>query len=90
MAAGRWVRTPTLRNLPLTPPYLADGSAPTLEAVLNSPFHARQRVLSPADVRRIAQFLKAIPLDTNSRTHRLPVMLPDIANAPPRRIGGHY
>ena len=58
VAAGRSVRTPTLRNLPLTPPYLADSSAPTLEDVQNTSFHARQRALSPVDVRRITQFLK--------------------------------
>ena len=90
VTAGRWVRTPTLRNLALTLPYLNDGTAPTIEAVLKHPFRARQHQLTPTEIRQLIDFLTAIPLDTSSLTQRLPLDLPDIPGAPTRRIGGTY
>ena len=85
-----WVRTPGLRYLPFTPPYLADGSAPTLEAVLTSPFHARQRRLSVADRKHLVLFMSNLPADTTYLTRAMPTALPDIPGAPVRRVGGSY
>lgn len=90
VATGRWVKTPTLRNLTATPPYLSDGSAPTLEAALASPVHARQRQLTQAETGQLVQFLNAIPGNRPGEIPVLPTHLPAIAGAPPRRIGGSY
>ncbi|MBO0929819.1 cytochrome-c peroxidase [Fibrella aquatilis] len=90
VAPGRWVRTPGLRYLPLTPPYLADGTAPTLEAVLTSPFHARQRLVNVANQKRLVLFLNSLPADTTGLASAMPSALPDIPGAPTRRVGGSY
>ncbi len=88
IAPDRWVRTPGLRYLPLTPPYLADGSAPTLEAVLTSPFHARQRTLNRPDWDRLVLFMNNLAADTTHLARAMPSTLPDIPGAPIRRVGG--
>jgi cytochrome c peroxidase len=57
----RVFRVPSLRNVALTPPYLHDGSAPTLEAVVA--VMGRQqlgRQLAADDVSKIVLFLKSL------------------------------
>jgi cytochrome c peroxidase len=90
IAPGRWVRTPTLRYLALTPPYLTDGSAPTLEAAMTSPFHATFRTLTTTQTQALAHFLAQLPADTTQLAQALPTQLPYIPGAPARRIGGSY
>ena len=90
VAPNRWVRTPGLRYLPLTPPYLADGTAPTLEAVLTSPFHARQHSMTATDRKHLVLFMSHLPADTTGLAQAMPSALPDIPGAPNRRVGGSY
>jgi cytochrome c peroxidase len=54
-------RVPSLRNVALTPPYLHDGSVPTLEAaVMVMARHQLGRELPPSDVDEIVLFLKSL------------------------------
>lgn len=54
-------KVPTLRNVALTPPYLHDGSAPTLEEVVQvmARFQLGQK-LKAADVAKIVAFLRTL------------------------------
>src|SRR5262249_10760724 len=61
-----WVRVPSLRNVPTTPPYFHDGSAPTLpEAVKAMGIAQLDRVLTDQQVDAIVAFL-----DTLTGTYR--------------------
>ncbi len=55
--AGRF-RTPSLRNVALTGPYLHDGSAPTLAAAIRA--HDDARTMADGEVAEIAAFLGAL------------------------------
>lgn len=92
VAPENWVRTPTLRHLAQTMPYFANGSAPTIETVLQQPFHAHQQPLTDDQTSQsqIARFLRALPTDEKLLATELPTTLPDIPGAPPRRPGGLY
>ncbi|WP_262903291.1 cytochrome-c peroxidase [Hymenobacter psoromatis] len=88
---GEWVKTPTLRNVALTPPYGANGQAATLLDVLGDAFHAahRPRPLAPAEASQLLAFLAALT-DTTSAEHRPPLALPALHSLPDRRVGGLY
>lgn len=78
--ADRWAyKTPSLRNVALTAPYMHDGSLPTLEAVID--FYDRGGIdnpnkdprlkplhLSPQEKRALVAFLKSL---TGDNVHRL-------------------
>lgn len=54
-------RVPSLRNVALTPPYLHDGSASTLDdAVLIMARYQLGKELSPSDARQISAFLRSL------------------------------
>jgi len=88
---GDWVKTPTLRNVALTPPYNADGQAATLPDVLETPFHRARlpRPLRPTEQTQLLAFLAALT-DTASAEHRPPTRLPDVPALPERQVGGLY
>ncbi|SDX69101.1 cytochrome-c peroxidase [Hymenobacter psychrophilus] len=88
---GEWVKTPTLRNVAVTPPYGADGQAATLAQALNTPFHRRQlaQPLTPQQQDHLVAFLQTLT-DTTSYEHRAPASLPDLPSLPDRRVGGLY
>lgn len=90
VAPDRLVRTPGLRNVVLTPPYLTDGSAPTIDAVLQTPLHRQYagRLLTDTERADLYQFLTTLT-DTVGTTQP-PTTLPTLHQAPPRRIGGQY
>lgn len=52
------VRTPSLRNVGVTAPYLHDGSAPTLSAALQA--HTYSPALSPMDEQALEAFLQTL------------------------------
>lgn len=52
------VRTPSLRNVGVTAPYLHDGSAPTLSAALQA--HMHSPALSPMDEQALEAFLQTL------------------------------
>lgn len=52
------VRTPSLRNVGVTAPYLHDGSAPTLSAALQA--HTHSPALSPMDEQALEAFLQML------------------------------
>ncbi|QJD80041.1 cytochrome-c peroxidase [Spirosoma rhododendri] len=84
------VRTPGLRNVLQTPPYLHDGSAPTIEAALSLPLHQKHigRSLTPDELTDLRSFLATLTDSTS--TTETPTVLPFIRQAPTRRIGGNY
>ncbi|GAA4006414.1 cytochrome-c peroxidase [Hymenobacter fastidiosus] len=88
---GEWVKTPTLRNVAVTPPYGADGQAATLAQAIRSPFHQLQLThpLPPQQEDQLIAFLQALT-DTTSAEHRSPLTLPDLPDLPDRRVGGLY
>ena len=88
---GEWVKTPTLRNVVLTPPYGANGQAATLPDVLADAFHTahRPRPLAPAEASQLLAFLAALT-DTASAEHRPPLALPALPSLPDRQVGGLY
>lgn len=88
---GTWVKTPTLRNVALTPPYGSDGQAATLAQALTTPFHQRQlaRPLTEQEQEHLVAFLQTLT-DTVSYEHRPPTSLPDLPGMPDRRVGGLY
>lgn len=88
---GEWVKTPTLRNVALTPPYRADGQAATLGEALVDAFHQqhRPRALAPAEEAQLRAFLGTLT-DTTSAEHRPPTALPTLPSLPDRRVGGLY
>ncbi|WBA43937.1 cytochrome-c peroxidase [Hymenobacter canadensis] len=88
---GEWVKTPTLRNVALTPPYGSTGQAATLAQALNTPFHQRQlvRPLTEQQQEHLVAFLQTLT-DTTSYEHRPPTSLPDLPSQPERRVGGLY
>lgn len=90
-APGVWRRTPTLRNVAVTPPYRADGSAPSLTAAFTDGFHrAHQPVpLQPAQIEALVRFLTTLT-DTTSADHSVPHALPWLPAWPVRRVGGQY
>lgn len=55
--------TPTLRGLWASAPYLHDGSAATLDAVLENPAHGAGSRLSPAQRAKVVQFLLQLEND---------------------------
>ena len=64
--ADRWsYRTPSLRNVALTAPYMHDGSLPTLEAVID--YYQKGGVANPGRDRLIAP----LALDAKEREHLL-------------------
>lgn len=91
VAPGQWLKTPTLRNVAVTMPYRADGSAPTLRAVLIDAYHQAQRPrpLAPEELDQLTAFLEALT-DTTSADHREPAALPRLRTLPGRAIGGLY
>nr|WP_167852077.1 cytochrome-c peroxidase [Hymenobacter elongatus] len=88
---GEWVKTPTLRNVAITPPYGHDGQAATLAQILNTPFHQQQLAhpLERQQEERLIAFLQTLT-DTTSYEHRPPATLPDLSCFPDRRVGGLY
>ena len=88
---GEWVKTPTLRNVAVTPPYRADGQAATLADVLRDNFHRTHRParLSLSEESQLVAFLEALT-DTASAEHRPPATLPALPSLPDRRVGGLY
>ncbi len=84
-------QTPTLRNCAVTAPYLADGSAPTLLAVLTTGFHdaVNTRRLAPAEVDALIAFLETLT-DTTSADHTWPAQLPPVPHWAARQPGGQY
>ncbi|AFW02352.1 cytochrome C peroxidase [Gluconobacter oxydans] len=52
------VRTPSLRNVEVTAPYLHDGSAPTLVAAIQA--HPGAGILSRAEIENISAFLRLL------------------------------
>lgn len=90
---GEWVKTPTLRNVAVTPPYGAAGQLNELAAAFADAFHQRQRpaapALSPAQTAQLLAFLGALT-DTTSAEHRPPAFLPAVPALPERRVGGLY
>ncbi|MBC7447922.1 MAG: c-type cytochrome [Hymenobacteraceae bacterium] len=91
VAPGVRRRTPTLRNVALTPPYRADGSAPTVSAALTDEFHRAQqpRALTEAEVTALTQFLATLT-DTTSADLSTPTTLPWMPHWVDRRVGGQY
>lgn len=59
-------RTPSLRNVALTPPYMHDGSVPTLEAAIDSEIYyrsleqGRPLILTPTEKADLIAFLDAL------------------------------
>jgi cytochrome c peroxidase len=59
-------RTPSLRNVAETAPYMHDGSVPTLEAAVDHELYYRGQalgrpiVLTPAEKRDVVSFLRAL------------------------------
>ena len=90
-APGRWLKTPTLRNVAVTMPYGADGRAPTLAAVLTDAYHRAHtaRPLSDPEVAQLTAFLETLT-DTITADHREPAALPEVHGWPARRVGGLY
>ncbi len=88
--SGQRVRTPGLRNVLQTPPYLHDGSAPTIDAVLALPLHQKYigRSLTSAELTDLRWFLATLTDSTS--TTEAPTALPFIRQAPARRVGGQY
>jgi cytochrome c peroxidase len=83
-------RTPSLRNVELTPPYMHDGSLPTLEAVVD--FYERGGIDNPgkdplvyplqldaADKRALVAFLRAL---TGANVEELAAQARSAASAP--------
>ncbi|WP_310396493.1 cytochrome-c peroxidase [Hymenobacter sp.] len=91
VAAGQWVKTPTLRNVAVTMPYRADGGAATLAAVLTDGYHRPlpPRPLTAPEVEQLTAFLEALT-DTTSADHRAPAALPRMRDLPGRAVGGQY
>ena len=91
VAPGQWLKTPTLRNVAVTMPYRADGSAASLQAVLADGYHRAQpaRPLSAAEITSLTAFLETLT-DTTSADHTVPPALPALPALPNRTVGGLY
>ena len=91
VAPGQWLKTPTLRNVAVTMPYRADGSAATLAAVLADGYHRPlpARPLAPAELAQLTAFLETLT-DTTSADHLAPAALPRMRALPGRTVGGLY
>lgn len=69
-------RTPSLRNVALTAPYMHDGSVPTLEAAIDSEVYyrglerGRPLILTPREKADLVAFLNALTGSGASSTHR--------------------
>lgn len=69
-------RTPSLRNVALTAPYMHDGSVATLEAAIDSEIYYRSLeanrplILTPSEKADLVAFLNALT-SSNARTHPL-------------------
>ena len=88
---GRWIKTPTLRNVALTMPYGADGNYATLASALRSPFHARQQAqpLTDGQTARLEALLVALT-DTVVGRSAVPARLPRVPGLEGRAVGGLY
>jgi cytochrome c peroxidase len=88
---GLFIKTPGLRNVALTPPYRADGTAPTMEAALSDPVHQRQRrrALTNRQQADLIAFLNALT-DTTSADTTEPPTLPPLTTGRNRAVGGIY
>ena len=91
VAPGQWLKTPTLRNVAVTMPYRADGSAPTLAAALTDGYHRAQlpRPLSTTEIDDLTAFLQTLT-DTTSADNTAPLALPALPALPGRAVGGLY
>ncbi len=84
-------KTPGLRNVALTLPYGADGSAPTLDDVLLTDFHRQQlpKPLTSHERLALVAFLHTLT-DTASADNNIPQRLPRIKNQLSRTVSGQY
>lgn len=90
--SGDSVKTPTLRNVAVTMPYRADGSAATLPEVLTDAFHQRAapQTLQPAEIATLVAFLQALTDTATSPLAQPPAALPRSDRWPDRPVGGLY
>ncbi len=91
-AAGDSLKTPTLRNVAVTMPYRADGSAATLAEVITDGFHQTHAPhrLTPAEVAALLDFLPTLTDTAASAALAPPAALPPSPRWPDRPVGGLY
>ena len=79
------IKTPTLRNITLTQPYMHDGSEMELSGVLKKHYGTQ---LSAPQREEIIVFLDALTDTKVDKT--LPKTLPTMTATPNRKVGGFY
>lgn len=68
-------RTPSLRNVALTAPYMHDGSVPTLAQAIDQELYYRSTqgnrplILTPTEKQDLLQFLRSLTSDATGTTH---------------------